>query len=60
MLVKVAFVLLAVSIGAILVAVGAMRWRLGWHLRRPDVTPPAPALESPQQDPVEKTKANSA
>ena len=55
MLVKVAFVLLALSIGAILVAVAATRWRLRWHLRRPHVTPPAPALEIERQaEPVEK------
>jgi len=60
MLVKVAFVLLALSIGAILVAVGAMRWRLRWHMRRPDATPAAPALAGQQQDPTEKTQANSA
>jgi hypothetical protein len=54
MLVKAAFVLLALSIGAILVAVIAMRWRLRWHLRRPHITPPAPTLEVQQQEPVEK------
>jgi hypothetical protein len=55
MLLKVAFVLLGLSIGAILVAVGAMLWRLRWHLKRPHVTPPAPALEiQPEEEPVEK------
>ncbi|HEY7404294.1 MAG TPA: hypothetical protein VIB39_12285 [Candidatus Angelobacter sp.] len=55
MLLKVAFGLLVLSIGAIVVAVIAMRWRLRWHLRRPHVVPPAPALEVEQQEPVEKT-----
>jgi hypothetical protein len=55
MLMKVLYVLLALSIGAILVAAGAMLWRLRWHLRRPHVTPPAPPLEiQPEQEPVEK------
>jgi len=55
MLMKVLYVLLALSIGAILVAAGAMLWRLHWHLRRPHVTPPIPALEiQPEQEPMEK------
>jgi hypothetical protein len=55
MLMKVLYVLLALSIGAILVAAGAMLWRLRWHLRRPHVTPPIPALEiQPEQEPMEK------
>jgi hypothetical protein len=55
MLMKVLYVLLALSIGAILVAAGAMLWRLRWHLRRPHATPPVPALEiQPEQEPVEK------
>jgi hypothetical protein len=56
MLMKVLFVLLVLSIAAIVTAAGAMLWRLRWHLRRPHVTPPAPALEmQPEQEPVEKT-----
>ena len=54
MLVKAAFVLLVLSIGAIVVAVIAMRWRLRWHLRRPHEAPSAPVLEVQQQEPVEK------
>jgi hypothetical protein len=54
MLVKAAFVLLVLSIGAILVAVAATRWRLRWHMRRPHVVPPTPALEVQQHEPVEK------
>jgi len=56
MLVKVAFVLLGLSIGAILVAAGAMLWRLRWHLKRPHVMPPpAPVLDvQPEVEPVEK------
>jgi len=55
MLLKAAFVLLGLSIGAILVAVGAMLWRLRWHLKRPHITPPTPALEvQAQEEPAEK------
>jgi hypothetical protein len=55
MLMKFLYVLLALSIVAIVVAVGAMFWRLRWHLRRPHVTPPTPMLEvQPEQEPVEK------
>jgi len=53
MLMKVLYVLLALSIMAILAAVGAMLWRLRWHLRRPHITPPNPVLEV-DQEPVEK------
>ncbi|MGC2696108.1 MAG: hypothetical protein WA738_09980 [Candidatus Angelobacter sp.] len=53
---KVLLVLLALSIGAILVAAGAMLWRLRWHLRRSHVIPAAPALDvQPEEEPVEKT-----
>lgn len=56
MLMKVLFVLLALSLGAILVAAGAMLWRLRWHLRRPHVAPAHPPLEiQPEQEPVERT-----
>ncbi|HZD95527.1 MAG TPA: hypothetical protein VE133_14790 [Candidatus Sulfotelmatobacter sp.] len=51
---KVLFVLLVLSIAAIVVAAGAMSWRLRWHLRRPHVIPPAPALEMEPEQPVEK------
>ena len=55
MLMKVLYFLLALSIVAILAAVGAMFWRLRWHLRRPHITPPNPVLEvAPDQEPVEK------
>ena len=55
MLMKALYVLLALSIVAIVVAVGAMVWRLRWHLKRPHVTPPNPMLEvQPEQEPVEK------
>ncbi|MGZ4897998.1 MAG: hypothetical protein ACXVIO_09015 [Candidatus Angelobacter sp.] len=55
MLMKVLYVLLALSIVAILAAVGAMFWRLRWHLRRPHIAPPNPVLEvAPDQEPVEK------
>jgi hypothetical protein len=52
MLMKVLFVLLVLSITAIVVAAGLMLWRLRWHLRRPHVKPPA--LDIPEQEPVEK------
>jgi hypothetical protein len=52
MLMKVLFVLLVLSIAAIVVAAGLMLWRLRWHLRRPAVNPPA--LDIPEQEPVEK------
>jgi hypothetical protein len=56
MLMKALYVLLALSIMAILGAAVAMLWRLRWHLRRPDVSPPNPLLEvQPEQKPVEKT-----
>jgi len=57
MLMKVLYVLLALSIMAIVTAVGAMLWRLRWHLRRPHITPPSPVLEvtpEQEQEPVEK------
>ena len=55
MLMKVLYVLLALSIVAILAAVGAMFWRLRWHLQRPHITPPSPVMEVvPDQEPVEK------
>jgi hypothetical protein len=55
MLMKVLYVLLALSIVAIVAAVGAMLWRLRWHLRRPHVTPPTPSLEAqPEQEPAKK------
>lgn len=55
MLMKALYVLLALSIVAIVAAVGAMVWRLRWHLQRPHITPPSPAVEVvPEQEPVEK------
>jgi hypothetical protein len=55
MLLKALYVLLALSIVAIVAAVGAMVWRLRWHLRRPHITPPSPVVEVvPEQEPVEK------
>jgi hypothetical protein len=57
MLMKALYVLLALSIVAIVAAVGAMVWRLRWHLQRPHVVPRStPVLEvTPEQEPVEKT-----
>jgi hypothetical protein len=54
---KVLLVLTALSLIAILAAVGALLWRLRWHLRRPDAVPPRPALEAQavtEREPVEK------
>ncbi|HXO38133.1 MAG TPA: hypothetical protein VN872_05825 [Candidatus Acidoferrum sp.] len=59
---NVLYVLLALSILAILAAVSAMFWRLRWHLRRPHITPPNPDITLPspigevvpEQEPVEK------
>jgi hypothetical protein len=56
MLMKVLYVVLALSIVAIIAAVGALLWRLRWHLGRPHVTPPNPVLEvSSEQEPAKKT-----
>lgn len=55
MLMKFLYVVLALSIVAIVAAVGAMVWRLRWHLKRPHVTPPSPSLDAPSdQRPAEK------
>jgi hypothetical protein len=55
MLMKALYVLLALSLVAIVGAVGAMLWRLRWHLRRPHLTPPSQMLEvQPDQEPIEK------
>jgi hypothetical protein len=55
MLMKALYVLLALSIVAIMAAVAAMFWRLRRHLQRPHITPPSPVLEiAPDQEPVEK------
>jgi hypothetical protein len=55
MLMKVLYVVLALSIVAIIAAVGALLWRLRWHLGRPQVTQPSPGGEvSPEHEPTEK------
>jgi hypothetical protein len=55
MLMKALYVLLALCIVAIVAAVGAMFWRLRWHLQRPHITPQSPVMEvAPEQEPVEK------
>jgi len=55
MLMKVLYVLLALSIVAIVAAVAAMLWRLRWHMRRPHLTPPSPMIEAaPEHEPAEK------
>jgi hypothetical protein len=36
MLMRILFFVFVLSLGAILLAVGAMWWRLRWHLRRSD------------------------
>jgi hypothetical protein len=55
MLMKVLYVLLALSIVAVIAAVGALLWRLRWHLGRPHVTPPTPKFEAEEHEPVEKS-----
>ena len=53
---KVLYVLLLVSIAAIMIAIGATLWRLRWHLRRPGQASQHSALNEvrPEQDPVDK------
>jgi hypothetical protein len=52
---KVLYVLLLLSIAAIVVAVAAILWRLWWHLRRPGHASQR-ALQDiePEQQPAEK------
>lgn len=52
---KALFVLLALSVTAILVAVIALRWRLRWHLRRPHhaLTEPLADIQ-PEQESIEQ------
>ncbi|HST77537.1 MAG TPA: hypothetical protein VLN58_03520 [Verrucomicrobiae bacterium] len=52
---KVLYVLLVLSLAAIVIAVAATIWRLRWHLRRPGHSSQH-ALEEfhPEQEPVEK------
>jgi hypothetical protein len=55
---KYLMVLLALSVVAIVTAAGALLWRLRWHLRRPHVTPAAPAPEVvSEEQPVEKIQS---
>ena len=56
MLMKALYVLLALSIAAIVAAVGAMVWRLRWHLQRPHIIPPSPVPEViHEEEPAEKS-----
>jgi hypothetical protein len=49
------FGLLTLSVAAILVTVIALRWRLGWHLRRPGKIPQQPTAEiQPEQETLEQ------
>jgi len=53
---KYLYTLLALSVVAIMAAVGALLWRLRWHLGRPHVTPSNRTLEGQSgQEPAEKT-----
>jgi hypothetical protein len=55
MLMKVLYVVLALSIVAIIAAVVALLWRLRSHLGRKQGTPANPMQEvSPEQDPAKK------
>ncbi len=59
MLMKILFGVLLVSVAAILVAVGAMWWRLRWHLRRSDDALKQTLAEiQPEQETVSKTVAD--
>ena len=54
-LMKYLFVILALSVVAIVAAVVALLWRLRWHLKRPHIAPPNPMLESqPDHEPAER------
>ncbi|HEU4413447.1 MAG TPA: hypothetical protein VFT65_01595 [Candidatus Angelobacter sp.] len=46
---KILLVLLGICLAAILIAAGAMLWRLRWHLRRPHATAPVPAVDIQQE-----------
>jgi len=56
---KVLFAILALSLAAIMVAVGATWWRLRSHLRRPHHTPPN-SLEPPQPEHSTETAEDAA
>jgi len=56
---KVLFAILALSLAAIMVAVGATWWRLRSHLRRPHHTPPN-SLEPPQPEHSTETAEHAA
>jgi uncharacterized membrane protein YqjE len=52
---KVLYVLLVLSLAAIVIAVAATVWRLRWHLRRPGSTSQHSLEEfHPDREPVEK------
>jgi uncharacterized membrane protein YqjE len=52
---KVLYLLLVVSLAAIVIAVAATIWRLRWHLRRPAQTSQHTLEElHPDREPVEK------
>jgi len=56
MLMKILFIILVVSLGAILLAVVAMWWRLRWHLRRSDkALKKALAEIQPEHESMDKT-----
>ena len=57
MLMKVSFAILAVSLVAILATLGALFWRLRWHLRR-SRSHDAPENTLAEIEPVEKAKGN--
>jgi hypothetical protein len=53
---KILFLILLLSVGAILVTVVALWWRLRWHLRRSnDALKNALAEIQPEQESIEKT-----
>jgi hypothetical protein len=56
MLMKILFIILVLSLGAILLTVVAMWWRLRWHLRRSDdALKNALAEIQPEHESIDKT-----
>ncbi len=53
---KALFIILMLSVGAILAAAGALWWRLRWHLRRSDDALKNALKEmQPEHEPIDKT-----
>lgn len=53
---KALFIILVLSVGAILATAGTLWWRLRWHLRRSnDALKNALAEIQPEHEPIDKT-----